>query len=495
MQRFRLRNAVVLGAASLIPLALVAPAATASPTTRAGTAAAAAKASTAKASTAAPAAKKSAPAHSRKIAMGFFEQWSIYGRGFSLAQADQEGEVKNLTDLVYAFGGVLPAQGATTTPDAASNPVTCQSVDAWADYQTPYLADVNGGNPVGNNGLAGNFQQLRELKAKYPGLRPIMSLGGYTGSKFFSDAAATRESRQAFVASCIDTFVKGNLPGLTPGAAAGIFDGFDLDWEYPANNNGAAGNHYSPDDTRNYTLLAAEFRRQMDALGHQNGATYRLTTEMPVGLPNAKDLDIAGLARYVDDEVLMDYDFQGPWTPQGPTNFESNLFSSPFSPNTTAEPRISVESSVRYFESHGAPASKLVLGIPYYGHGWTGVPAGHTAGLYQPATGPAQSPDITKQGTELAGLDGTDPAGTTDYYEIVNQPGYTWHTDPITQASWLYNPTTKTFWSMQNPREVYEKALYIGVRGLAGASVWDLSADSNNELTGALTKGLSVFGR
>lgn len=427
--------------------------------------------------------------------MGFFEQWSIYGRGFSLAQADQEGEIKNLTDLVYAFGGVLPAQGATSTADATSNPVTCQSLDAWADYQTPYLADVNGANPVGDNGLAGNFQQLKELKAKYPGLRPIMSLGGYTGSKFFSDAAATPQSRQTFVSSCIDTFVEGNLPGLASGAAAGIFDGFDLDWEYPANNNGAAGNHYSPDDTRNYTLLAAEFRRQLDALGHQNHATYRLTTEMPVGLPNAKDLDIAGLARYVDDEVLMDYDFQGPWTPQGPTNFESNLFSSPFSPNSTAEPRISVESSVRYFESHGAPARKLVLGIPYYGHGWTGVPASYTAGLYQPATGPARSPNITKQGTELAGLDGADPAGTTDYYEIVNQPGYSWHTDPITQASWLYNPTTKTFWSMQSPREVYEKGLYIGVRGLAGASVWDLSADSNNELTSALTRGLSVFGR
>ncbi len=425
----------------------------------------------------------------RKLEMGFFEQWSIYGRGFSLAQADQEGEVKGLTDLDYAFGGVLPAQGASSTPDPVSNPVTCQSVDSWADYSTPYLADVAGGNPVGADGLAGNFQQLKELKAKYPGLRAIMSLGGYTGSKFFSDAAATSASRSAFVSSCIDSFIKGNLPGLATGAAAGIFDGFDLDWEYPANNNGAPGNHYSPADTRNYVLLAQEFRRQLDALGSH----YRLTTEMPVGLQNAKDLDIAGLSRAVDNEVLMDYDFQGPWNPQGPANFESNLFSSPFAPNSTAEPRISVDSSVRYFEQHGAPASKLVIGIPYYGHGWTGVPAGHTAGLYQPASGPAASPDLTSTGTVLAGLDGADPAGTTDYYELVHQPGYSWHTDLFTGATWLYSPTTKTFWSMQNPQQVMAKALYIDLHGLAGASVWDLSGDSDNALTGALTKGLTLF--
>ena len=437
-----------------------------------------------------------APAHpsprpASKLEMGFFEQWSIYGRGFSLAQADKEGEIADLTDIDYAFGGALPAQGAATDP-SVSNPVSCQSLDSWADWGTPYLPDVNGGNPVGANGLAGNFQQLVELKAKHPGLRAIMSLGGYSGSKFFSDAAATPASRQAFVSSCIDLFIKGNLPGLAAGAGAGVFDGFDLDWEYPGNNNGAAGNHYSPADVRNFPLLAAEFRRQLDALkqGH-----YRLTAEMGVGLQNAVDLDIPALSKNLDNLVLMDYDFQGPWNPQGPTNFESNLLTSPFAPDTTAEPRISVGSSVRYFEQHGAPASKLVVGIPYYGHGWTGVEPGRNNGLYQPATGPAASPDLTSAGTVLAGLDGADPSGTTSYYEVAGQPGYSWHTDPFTGATWLYNPTTKTFWSMQNPQQAFAKGIYINLRGLAGASVWDLGGDSNNALTAALTKGLHPFGR
>ncbi len=422
-----------------------------------------------------------------KLEMGFFEQWSIYGRGYSLAQADQEGEIAGLTDLMYAFGGVLPAQGAASTPDPVGNPVTCQSVDSWADYGTPYLPDVAGGNPVGPDGLAGNFQQLRELKAKYPQLRVILSLGGYSGSGFFSDAASTARSRAEFVSSCIDEFVRGNLPGLPAGAAAGIFDGFDLDWEYPGNDNGAPGNHYSPADVRNYPLLAQEFRRQLSAVPGR----HRLTAEMPVGAQNTKDIDVAAMARPVDQLVLMDYDLQGPWNPQGPTNFESNLFSSPLAPDSTAEPRISVDSSVRYFERHGAPAGKLVVGIPYYGHGWTGVPAGRDYGLYQPATGPAGSPDLTRTGTVLAGLDGTDPSGTTDYYELAQQPNLSWHTDPITRASWAYDAASRTFWSMQTPQEVTEKARYIDQRGLAGASMWDLSGDWQNQLTGALTRTLN----
>jgi chitinase len=146
---------------------------------------------------------------------------------------------------------------------------------------------------------------------------------------------------------------------------------------------------------------------------------------------------------------------------------------------------------VRYYENRGVPARKLVVGMPYYGHGWTGVEAGKDFGLYQPATGPAASPDLTEQNTVLPGLDGADPAGTTDYYEIANQPGFRRHVDPITGASWLYNPTTKTFWSMENPQEVFGKARYIDEDGLAGASVWDLAGDAKDTLTGALTAGLA----
>ncbi len=485
-----------------------------------------------------------------KVEMGFFEQWGIYGRGFDLSNADNEGEVADLTDLDYAFGGVEPQDGAQPNSAGALanpiepvqenpnlpnyNPVVCTSLDVWADYQTPGLTPVTGANGeaeanTGTNGLAGNFEQLAELKAKYPNLKVIMSLGGYNGSAFFSQAASTPAARQAFVSSCINMFIEGDpgvvggynsdegfpatsasqTPFLPNGTTAGIFDGFDIDWEYPGNDNGAPGNEYSPQDTEDLVLLMREFRTQLDALSRTTGHQYTLSVELPAGLQNAVDEDPAALAQYANYDVIMDYDFQGPWNPQGPTNFDSNPFESPNAPDTTAEPLISVSSTVQYYEGRGVSPGQIVVGLPYYGHGWTGVPEGTDFGLYEPATGPATSPDMTEQGAYLAGLDGTDPAGTSDYYELAACPsagvsasnptngctaqdmsGFSWHMDPVTGATWLYNPTTETFWSIENPAEVYEKAAYIVSHGLAGASVWALEGDSQNALTSALTAGL-----
>jgi GH18 family chitinase len=79
--------------------------------------------------------------------------------------------------------------------------------------------------------------------------------------------------------------------------------------------------------------------------------------------------------------------------------------------------------------------SQLVVGLPYYGHGWAGVSPGTDNGLYQLATGPATSPDINSVGQSVPGLDGADPAGTSDYYESANQAGYSWHFDPVTGAT------------------------------------------------------------
>src|SRR5699024_12411995 len=113
--------------------------------------------------------------------------------------------------------------------------------------------------------LAGNFNQLRQLKAKHPDLKVLVSIGGWTYSKYFSDAAETDDSREHFVSSCLDMFLKGDLPSDLQGgqnggdaAAAGIFDGIDIDWEYPGSDAGHTGNHYSDDDPENFTKLLAE---------------------------------------------------------------------------------------------------------------------------------------------------------------------------------------------------------------------------------------------
>jgi chitinase len=250
--------------------------------------------------------------------------------------------------------------------------------------------------------LAGNFGQLKKLKAKYPNLKVVVSLGGWTYSKYFSDVAASDASRKKFVSSCIDMFIKGNLPvhdgvhGGT-GVGAGIFDGVDIDWEYPGSPNGHLGNHYSVNDTANYTLLLAEFRTQLNALG---GTHKLLTAALPGGADKIAKIETNKIAQYLDYGSVMTFDDHGGfWEPAGPTNHQTGLYTSPKDPMPPVPPgtqKYSVNDPVQSFIKGdpaygipgGFPANKLIIGYPMYYRGWTGVPAGSNHGLYGSATGP-----------------------------------------------------------------------------------------------------------
>src|SRR6266496_1487315 len=211
--------------------------------------------------------------------VGYFTEWGIYGRNYTVKDVATSGSAARLDVLNYAFANVAP--------DATGN-VVCQLADEWADYQKPWSADqsVTGEEVTWPRPILGNFQQLQALKTLYPNLKVVISLGGWTFSKYFSNAALTPESRQKFVSSCIDLFIKGNLPdpgwgGMGgPGAAAGVFDGIDLDWEWPG-SEGNAGNIIRPEDKQNFTKLVEEFRKQLDAYGETAGKHYLLTSFLP----------------------------------------------------------------------------------------------------------------------------------------------------------------------------------------------------------------------
>ena len=79
---------------------------------------------------------------------------------------------------------------------------------------------------------------IQQLKQLHPQLKVLMSIGGASAANTaaFATAAGSAAGRQALASSCIDMFVKGNIAaGVT---APGLFDGFNIDWEFPA-----AGRH------------------------------------------------------------------------------------------------------------------------------------------------------------------------------------------------------------------------------------------------------------
>jgi chitinase len=408
--------------------------------------------------TAAPTPAQAHPRHSY-VKVGYFTQWGIYGRDFQLAKVQQSGAAARLTHLNYAFGPVTAAG-------------VCDTADAWADWGVPFsdALSVDGVGDVAGQPIAGNLNQLAELKAKNPGLRVLISLGGWTGSAYFSDAALTDASRRKLVASCVDLWLKGNLPGLPAGVAGGIFDGIDLDWEWPG-SEGNAGNVIRPADKRNFTLLAAEFRRQLDAYGRKARKHYQLTAFLPAA-PAKIDagFEVRKIFKYLDFGTIQGYDLHGSW--ENRTNQQSALRVPAGAPD---HPDFSIENTVDAWRDRGAPARELVLGIPYYSQGWTGVTGGRN-GLFGTATG---------------GAPGKFAVGSEDYKVLKNLPGqaFTVYRDWRAGHSWLFDGTT--FWTYDDPAQILQKTAYIRAEGLGGSMVWSLDGDDEHAtLTRTISAGL-----
>jgi chitinase len=428
-------------------------------------------------------------ARTQSVRGAFFTNWSRYARGYTVRQIPADR--LNLVDYAFAF------------PTAAG---TCVSSDPWSDYQAPTWSGADSVDGIAddpadlNQHLFGNFNQLRKLKAAHPDLRLEISIGGWTGSTYFSDIAATAASRAAFVASCIDLFIKGNLPGGGwpegaggPGSAAGLFDGINIDWEYPGIDPGN-GAHHTTADRANATLLLQEFRRQLDALGSQSRTHYLLTNDIPGGNVNsARSWQLRQVAQTVDWIDLMAFDFHGGWEPW--TDFNSPLLRDPTAPPVgggAIEPTWSTLGSVLFFMANGVPADKISLGIPFYGKEYVGVgPARH--GLYQPH-GPQpgnDSPsyhDLVDTGLADANLTPIGPTAAAANGRGIN--GFTRYVDLLAGSPWLYNPSLNggTFISYVDPETVALRAALVRGLGLRGAWAWEISNDSNaHDLTNAMT--------
>jgi len=412
------------------------------------------------------------PHSSTDVRAGYYTQWSVYS-GFTPKSVVDDGDAAHLNEIQYAFINVAP------NPAVQGSPIECVSADPWADWQTPYYNASNSVNGKDDDGvLHGNFNQLIELKKKFPNIKVLASLGGFTLSDWFSDAALTTQSREHLVQSCVDMLIKGNLPGLPAGAAKGVFDGIDIDWEYP----GAAGNHTQtstgdptarPQDTKNFSALIDEFRDQLDQLSrHQHSEHYLLTAALSASPTKIDLLQVRNISKDLDQLDVMDYDFHGPWEAAGPTDFQSNLLTASNSPQPK-DNQFSVDSSIDAYLKAGADRSKLIVGVPFYGHGWTGAQDGGTHGLYQPATGPTAD-------------------GGTANWNVISKLGYQPYRDPATGGYWVYDPTSTNLYVVDDPTEIVQKMQYVTKRGLGGAFYWSLDGDdSAGSLGAAVDLGLA----
>lgn len=247
---------------------------------------------------------------------------------------------------------------------------------------------------------------------------------------------------------------------------------FNLNREYPG-GGGLGYNTFSPADKQSFSLLLQEFRYQLSLLSLSTGKPYGLTVAIGAGRDKVMSTEPAVYSKYLDWINVMSYDFRGAWDSTGPTNFHANMIGDPKTPDFNkpktgilpgANRYYNVKDSIDYLIAQGAPANKLVLGIPFYGRGWTGVKPGlnGTGGLYQNATGPAR---------------GTYEPGIEDYKVLKTAPGKLYFHN-ITQTSYKYEATSGTWWSYDTPADVDRKVAYAKNMGMRGVFSWSLDGDT-----------------
>jgi chitinase len=394
----------------------------------------------------------------RKPIIAYFTEWGIFARQYTVRSLKDSGSAARITHVNYAFAKVGPD-------------LTCTLADPHADYRKPFGAEdsVDGvADTTEGVALRGNFNQLRKLKILYPDVKVMISVGGWLWSDRFSDASASPELRRAFVKSCVDLFIKGDFaPGIQ---APGIFDGIDIDWEFPAGCGNVCA--FRPEDTQNFTALLAELRAQLDAAGASDGKRYLSSIATPAGAQNYSKIELANVASLVDFVNLMAYDQHV--VDEKVANVHSALYGN--EPDPSYKDRLWVDAAVTAYLKAGVPSSKLILGVPFYGHGWEGVaPGPHGDGLYQPATGPAPA---------------TWGTGTEDYKVLAAQ-AVPRHFDERMGALWTYDPDKRVFWAYDDAAVLRLKTDYIKKKKLGGAMLWEVSGDdAKGTLMSALRQGL-----
>jgi chitinase len=296
-----------------------------------------------------------------------------------------------------------------------------------------------------------NFRNLVLLKKKNPDLKILISIGGWTWSKNFSDAALTDTSRRAFAASAVNIIRKYKL------------DGVDIDWEYP----GLQGdnNKVRDEDGDNYTLMFKALRAELDSLEKETGSK-KLLTAATGGFKRFLDhTEMGKAAQYLDYINLMTYDY-----------FQNNTGIAVHHTNLFASAKYSTENSadkaVAAYIKAGVPAAKLVMGMAFYGRS-------------------EMVTDSTQNGLGMKAYQHVWVGGYTRLKDsVINKDGFTYYRDSTAAAPYLFNAAKKQFVSFDDEWSVKNKCQYMVDHQMAGVMFWEYADDKKGYLLDAIDEKL-----
>ncbi len=295
-----------------------------------------------------------------------------------------------------------------------------------------------------------NFVRLNSLKLKNPSLQILISIGGWSWSENFSNAVLTDSLRKGFAKSSVDIIRKYQL------------DGVDIDWEYPG-MPGEEGNVYRPEDKQNFTLMFKELRKELDILEKETGKKKLLTTATGGFASFLNNTEMGEAAKYLDYVNLMTYDYYS----SKQAKHHTNLFDSKAYPSDN-----SADKAIKAYIAAGVPASKIVMGIAFYGR------------------------NLLLKATANKGIGDTILSSANSYGKgytflkdsLLNKKGFVAYQDEDAKAPYLFNPQTKAFISYDDEWSVDHKCQYVLKHQLGGVMFWEYSSDRKEYLLNQITK-------
>jgi len=295
-----------------------------------------------------------------------------------------------------------------------------------------------------------NFVRLNSLKLKNPNLQILISIGGWSWSENFSNAVLTDSLRKGFAKSSVDIIRKYQL------------DGVDIDWEYPG-MPGEEGNVYRPEDKQNFTLMFKELRKELDILEKETGKKKLLTTATGGFASFLNNTEMGEAAKYLDYVNLMTYDYYS----SKQAKHHTNLFDSKAYPSDN-----SADKAIKAYIAAGVPASKIVMGIAFYGR------------------------NLLLKATANKGIGDTILSSANSYGKgytflkdsLLNKKGFVAYQDEEAKAPYLFNPQTKAFISYDDEWSVDHKCQYVLKHKLGGVMFWEYSSDRKEYLLNQITK-------
>ena len=399
------------------------------------------------------------------LVAAYFVEWSVYGRKFPVDKIP----AYNLTHILYGFTPICGGTGINDSLKSISGSFEALQKacagrddykvaihDPWAAIHKSQAGHVN------STAYKGNFGQLMELKKRYPSLKILPSIGGWTLSDpFYSFGNATLRAR--FVESVKDFVLTWKF-----------FDGVDIDWEYPGGYGANPNLGNAATDGATYLLLMQELRAMLDQVELDTGRDMQLTSAIAAGYEKIGRVNYNQVQQYMDYLLVMTYDFYGAWS-YSVLGHMTGLYA----PSWNTTDKYNTHGGIQtLLTGQSVSPGKIAVGVAMYGRGWTGV-SGWKGNHHL-------------SGTATGKVSGTYEAGVLDYRHIASHiasGNWTYHWDDTAKAPYIFKAGTGGLVSYDNADSVKAKGAYVRSNSLAGLFAWEIDGD-NGDILNAMHEGL-----